>query len=607
MSLRAIYEKFLAEPSAAALAADAALHYITTTTSFTHPEPILKHLSSQSRAVRKNAQHILHAVEGPRSLCLDVDTTLEFVAAGGAYLLALDDNFLVDRVVTLPIVHIVHFDSQDKISQIRLYWDQGSLLRQLDVISSSHRNWPIRDGADQSRLINSSITAAAKTTTTTTTAVSSPVSQSDRQSVTSAASFASPSKRHVKDPHASLSLFEPHSPEDRPLPVASRASAKPPPRDYNELFVGSEDFDATPTKLPQSPSKGGAIQPKAGAGQNYKPSRLFMDEGDEEGVEQERGFKKTHEKKYSHFEFGETPHPKSTAKPQAPSHFEFGETAPPVFNPKPKDDNARKEHFEFGEAPPDAMQDNIPIRPRSTKHLSQWDFADFVTPEKPRQKNPGQNVRHFGWSDDEAGEQPDQDSPPKQPRVVQPRRDAESHFQLRDDGTPTAPQKVMTGKQMGAAHNKGLGLYENNLYNEDGSPVKSDEGQQQQQQKIKPAPLGMGANGVNRKKDFDSHWIMTDTEEGGDENENGGGKGNVSKVGIDRMKAVKMMGSSWDVVDEEEEEGRDRIGEGRGGAGAGAGGSGSGQVQQTSMSTAAKRYSRNPNQRSWGFGEDEDM
>ncbi|KAK2788670.1 hypothetical protein FQN51_002886 [Onygenales sp. PD_10] len=593
MSLRAIYEQFLAEPSAAALSADAALHYITTTSSFTHPEPILKHLSSQSRAVRKNAQHILHAVEGPRSLCLDVDTTLEFVAAGGAYLLALDDNFLVDRVVTLPIVHIVHFDSQDKISQIRLYWDQGSLLRQLDVISSSHRNWPIRDGADQSRLISSSIAAAAKTTSTPT-ALSSPVSQSDRQSVASAASFASPSKRVVKDPHASLSLFEPHSPEDRPLPVASRASAKPPPRDYNELFVGSEDPDATPTKLPQSPSKG--IQPKGGAGQNYKPSRLFMDEDDEQGVEQERGFKKTHEKKYSHFEFGETPHPKSTTKPQAPNHFEFGETAPPVFNPKPKDDNARKEHFEFGEAPPDATQDNIPIRPRSTKHLSQWDFADFVTPEKPRQKNPGQNARHFGWSDDEGGE-PDHDSPPKQPRVVQPRRDAESHFQLRDDGTPIAAQKVMTGKQMGAAHNKGLGLYENNLYNEDGSPVKSD-GQQ-----IKPTPLGTGANGVNRKKDFDSHWIMTDTEQGGDEN--GGGNGNANKVGIDRMKAVKMMGSNWDVVDDEqeEEEGRDKVG---GKIGDGAGGvGGSGKVQQTS--TAGKRISRNPNQRSWGFGGDEDM
>ena len=40
---------------------------------------------------------------------------------------------------------MVHFDKSGKITQIRQYWDQGSLLKQIDVIGARSRNWPIRD------------------------------------------------------------------------------------------------------------------------------------------------------------------------------------------------------------------------------------------------------------------------------------------------------------------------------------------------------------------------------------------------------------------------------------------------------------------------------
>lgn len=47
---------------------------------------------------------MLHCIESENEICLDVETTLEFVTGGGAYLPGLDDNFLADRVVTFPIV-----------------------------------------------------------------------------------------------------------------------------------------------------------------------------------------------------------------------------------------------------------------------------------------------------------------------------------------------------------------------------------------------------------------------------------------------------------------------------------------------------------------------
>ncbi|PGH03354.1 hypothetical protein GX51_04085 [Blastomyces parvus] len=581
MSLKAVYERFLAEPAAASLSADAALHYIPTTSTFSHPEPIAKHFTTQSRLLRKKAEKIVHAVEGARSLCLDVETSLEFIAGGGAYLLELDDNFLVDRVVTVPIVHIVHFDSNDRITQIRLYWDQGALLKQLEVIDADSRNWPIRYTTEQSRLVNSSVSAAAKSSTS----ISSPASLAEKRSITTAASnasfgsIASPSKRYTKDPHASLSLFEPHSPppEERPVSVASRGSAKPPPRDLGELFVG-DDVESTPTKKSSHPARpDDVIAPKAGAGQMYRASRLFMDDIEEKQVEQEdkvTSGKKPHAKKYNHFEFGETPHPRSTTKPQAPGHFEFGEAEPPKLRQDiPKQENP----FEFGEPDPKSIQNYLPLRPHSKKHLSQWDFEDFATPEKPRQKVQPQNMRHFGWSDDEGDTA---DSPPKQRRAPQPRRDAETHFEIRDDGTPLAREQNRPIHPRGNAHNKGLGLYEDNIFEDAGQQEREPEAEQEHNKAPFKVPgaahnKGLGlyenniygddsgassgaargvvadveaplrpvsnipANAAHRRKDFDSHWTMIDAgaddsnalEKGGDKKVNHNNNNNADSNG----------------------------------------------------------------------------
>jgi len=109
MSLSAKYQAFLASPSQAALAPHASLHYVTTLTSINEPAAIFKHFSVQEKLLKKKEQKVLSKVEGAQEICLDVETTIEFVAGGGAYLPGLDDNFVADRTVVFPMVSFVNY------------------------------------------------------------------------------------------------------------------------------------------------------------------------------------------------------------------------------------------------------------------------------------------------------------------------------------------------------------------------------------------------------------------------------------------------------------------------------------------------------------------
>jgi len=107
MALQSKYEQFLAAPKAEALASNASIHYIPTLCTITEPAPILKHLSAQDQQLKKEEEKFVHVVEGDHKLCVETETTLEFLYGGGTYLPGMDDNFLTDRKVTLPIVSII--------------------------------------------------------------------------------------------------------------------------------------------------------------------------------------------------------------------------------------------------------------------------------------------------------------------------------------------------------------------------------------------------------------------------------------------------------------------------------------------------------------------
>lgn len=102
--MAATYKQFLAAPSSSLLADTAALHYVTTTTTFSGPTQIIKHLNALQKQVTKKKEDILDIIDGGNVVVLEADTGLGFETGGGPYLPGLDDNFLSTRVAYLAIV-----------------------------------------------------------------------------------------------------------------------------------------------------------------------------------------------------------------------------------------------------------------------------------------------------------------------------------------------------------------------------------------------------------------------------------------------------------------------------------------------------------------------
>ena len=389
---------------------------------------------------------------------------------------------------------MVNFDKENKIQRIRIHWDQGSLLKQVDVIGSQGKNWPIADGKDQARLIASSM---AKTNTR----ASTDRGRSMEDAPASSRNI-SPSKKRIQDPHASLTLFTEYDSDQngrnpQPAIIPPRVSAKPADRDYSELFAaGHEDYEPSKdnSASPKKPYVQSFIAPKGAGVSKFQPSRLFS----EDDTEDLPAKYKSNPAKYNHFDLGEA---------------------------------TEQDHFQHANP---AVTKTVPMRAKTNKHLSQWDFEDFVTPEKVRHRVRGQDVRHFGWSDDE-GEKAD--TPGKQPKVVQPRRDAEAHFDFIDDGTPNASHRRPVGRPKGSAQNAGSGLYQNNLY---------DDGINGSKPGNEKEPLSAVTTNVGRAKDFDPHWAMSDASPANNDKVNNENR----PLAGDRKKAVQMMDATWESYDQ---------------------------------------------------------
>ncbi|KAK4199142.1 hypothetical protein QBC40DRAFT_282583 [Triangularia verruculosa] len=411
MALQTAYKQFLAAPSPSALAQDASLHYITSTTSFNGADNIIKHFSTFRNQSKKQKEDVLFVIEGQNAVVLEAELVLEFVSSGGPYLPGLDDNFLADRTVSFAITHIVLFNADGKILQIRQTWDQGSLLKQLDVIGRSGRNWPIRDGRDQITLITRCVKVGGAPTST------KDLPMHNR----------SQSTNPLRDPHASLALFAPREEQEEVTVISPYAGRRPTQRSFTEI-LGDE------AEEPSSPSNGrersaSPIKPKVGAGKNFQPVRLFDRDDDaveadtpENGRSPERVVK-PHPKKYQHFNFDDGTESQETPKP-------------------------------------------APAPAQKSKHDASWGFEDFMTPQKPtasRTLHKARDVRHWGTGDDVAEEQPAQKAQQAKGRIA-----AEAHFDFVDDGETPAGGRFR-GPPRGRGQNEGQHLYEMNLYKEDGS------------------------------------------------------------------------------------------------------------------------------------------
>ncbi|RYP58107.1 hypothetical protein DL770_010508 [Monosporascus sp. CRB-9-2] len=484
MTLADAYKQFLAAPDASLLASDASLYYVTTTTSFKGASDIIKHVIASRSKFKKEKEDFLHAVQGQGALAVEVDTTLKFLTSGGPYLPGLDDNFLADHTVHILVTHFVSFDGQGKVLQIRQTWDQGSLLKQLDVIGKTGRNWPIRDSREQIKMTETCVKSVSGVAGIAT--GQDPTDLAVRSRGDSAST--------TRDPNACLSLFASHEEKNEAIPsvISPRGGVRPHQRSLTEI-LGHEPAEdpASPSTGRRSESPSKVIAPKAGAGKNYQPSRLFeTKELDEEEYQSDDG--------------------------RSPDRF---------VRPNPK----KYEHFDFadGSDPQDAPRPGE-LSFRKTKHSSQWDFSDFVTPHKakPSKGLRQQDMRHWGAANDEMYE-----TPPRKPAPGKPRRDAETHFEFVDDGLPRGEPRAT--RLRGATHNSGLGLYKNNLYDEESdnaTPVGNSR------------PLSTITNMKDHGRDFRPHFAMTDQSPEQETQPR-------PAVGEDRKKVVKMMDANWLVYD----------------------------------------------------------
>jgi hypothetical protein len=394
------------------------------------------------------------------------------------------------------------FNPDQKISQIRISWDQGSLLKQVDVIGSRGRNWPVVDGKDQIRLIASS---KAEAPTPRPASPTSPRGRATENGSSFAARNASPTKKHIRDPYASLDLFGPaRTDENQPGAssthvIAPRASAKPPPREMSELFAaGHEDLEDKPGSPKKSYAEP-ALAPKGAGSRKWGEVRVFEKDDN-------------------------TPDPKIyKTNPARYNHFDLGDT----------DEHDPMQHRQPAKNQP--MSD-VPMRAKTDKHGSQWDFSDFVTPAKVPMKIRAQDKVNINWGDDDKATpnqqaqktRPDQEShfefkddgtPVDRHAVPKARKDAETHFAFEDEPTP-APRRII------ARTDAAKGLYRDVLHDED-----------------EKAPLATISNNA-RDKDFGAHWEMTD-DAAADKRGNGQPKG----ISDNRKKAAKMMDANWDSYD----------------------------------------------------------
>lgn len=477
--MAATYKQFLASPSPALLADKASLHYITTTTSFAGSAEVIKHFTGLSKHVQKKKEDVLNIVEGDNGVVFEIDTGLEFQISGGPYLPNLDDNFLTDRVVYLPITHFVALDADGKISQIRLQWDQGSLLKQIEIIGRTGRNWPIRDSRDQLALIQSCLKSSGH-------AHAAPGQNHNDVVIRTRGS----SSNVLRDPHATLHKGFSREEMDEPEPssVISPYAGKNRPRQrgFTEILGDEPEDDGSPTANRQS-----MISPhKAGANKNFQPMRLF--DGQQE-----------------HHEDEETP--KGNGK---------------VYR---KPDPSKYSHFDFadGSDPQDHPEAGVPLedKPKS-KHDSQWSFQDFVTPSKPvpSRGTRAQDVRHWDTEDSATS-----DASSIEP-LGKGRRDAETHFELQDDGERVVHNDRNGSRARGSTQNENMGLYKNKLFDNEGGGQDSERA------------LSNITNLKGRNQTFDPHFDMVDESPVPTQR-----KQDIPEA---RKKAVKMMDANWSAYDE---------------------------------------------------------
>ncbi|KAJ5936637.1 hypothetical protein N7466_003087 [Penicillium verhagenii] len=485
------YRKFLANPRSAKVAANLTLIYVPSTTRFDGSDAVLTHLTKQTAIVKKNAENIINAIEASDSLVLDVETTLEFLEGGGAYLPSLSDNFLADRVVTIPTLHIVRWNAENEIQQVRIYWDQGSLLKEVEIIGARSRAWPIRSGQEQTRLLRSAANAQSAPPPTAqfqnsqkelparpgspgkrhirdpygagslTDLLSPNKTAAEHEQREYVPRPASPGKKHAKDPYATGSLTELLSPSKAaPAPINPYApsASRPPPRDLSDIFIDEE--------APSTPSKPERIIAPKGAARYHENDMEY-------NLDQDRAAYKSNPKRFNHFELGaddadlEVNARKTAAKSGAgetedSSNLYNLDQSRAAYKSNPK----RFNHFEIGDDSADAeVAQKVPAAKSGAGQTQQDSNQYNLDQSRAAYKSNPKRFNHFEIGDDSADAEVAQKVPAAKTGAGQTQQDSNqynldqsraayksnpkrfNHFEIGDDSADAeVAQKVPAAK-----------------------------------------------------------------------------------------------------------------------------------------------------------------
>lgn len=154
MTLAQTWSRFIAGPKIDALSDDATLTYVTSCKQFKGAKAIIGQLNINAEGLKSVKDEVIASHESQGSLINEVAASfvLEFDGKSNPFLPGIDDNMYSGRKVEVPMIWIVNF-AGEKIHDVRVFWDQATVLKQIDVIGARGRGWPVFDGAEQNRFL----------------------------------------------------------------------------------------------------------------------------------------------------------------------------------------------------------------------------------------------------------------------------------------------------------------------------------------------------------------------------------------------------------------------------------------------------------------------
>ncbi|CAG8640832.1 12314_t:CDS:2 [Funneliformis caledonium] len=144
MSIREVWEQYKKQRDGDHFTDNASFVFVPTAAGARGYDAVRQFLSTayDSRMLRV-VERVLIQTIGENSIVEESETTINFINGDGVWLVpGIDGRYTIDSQVVIPTVTSAILEG-DRISSIRVYWDQASVLKQLKLISDKNSSWPI--------------------------------------------------------------------------------------------------------------------------------------------------------------------------------------------------------------------------------------------------------------------------------------------------------------------------------------------------------------------------------------------------------------------------------------------------------------------------------